>query len=214
VNCQAVQEDLAAALLTGGPLDDATAQHVSACPACAAEQASLRQVLNVMSGAQAVDVGPVPVATANELHLQRILAAAAAERARDRRRSLLRRGLLAAAAAVVLVVGITAGIAILAPDHEITASASAAGLSATADIARSGTGSQLTVSVTGVPPDTDCVLVVQSADGTVERIVEWRAEYEGTAHVVGTAAASPDAITHVMLREADGQVLIDIPVRA
>ena len=40
-------------------------------------------------------------------------------------------------------------------------------------------------------------------------IVSWRAEYEGTAHVTGTADVDPESITHITLTESSGAVLLD-----
>jgi anti-sigma factor RsiW len=44
VNCREVQEEIAVGLLTGADRDEPTDQHIATCPACAAEEASLRQV--------------------------------------------------------------------------------------------------------------------------------------------------------------------------
>lgn len=202
-------------LLTRSDLDPLASEHASLCPACAAEQASLRQVASVMALATADDLGAFTPIPADDLLLQRILMTAATEHVRDRRRTRMIRGLAVAAAAVVAVVGIGIGVAILAPDtHVITASATASGLEATTDIAAQGTGSELRISVTGLPHETDCVVVVHAADGSAEKIVEWTVEYEGTGHAVGHAVAAPETITNVTLTKPDGTVLLDIPVAA
>ena len=161
MTCQQVREEIAVGLLTGVELDESVAGHITTCPTCAAEQANLRRVLTVMEKATAADFADDPGPSANELHLRRILDAAAAERAQDHRRTRIRVGLAVAAAAAVAVVGIGMGLSMTGPDQVISASASANGLSATADIAPESTGSNLKVSVTGVPRDTDCVLIVR-----------------------------------------------------
>jgi len=212
VICREVQEEIATAMLTGADLDEGTSTHIATCPECAAEQASLRQVLVVMGTATAADVSSAPTVPGSELHLRRILDAASAEREHEQSRTRVQLILVAAAAVVVVILGVGVGIAVSGPDHVITASASAAGLSATADIAPARDGSELTIAVRGVPLDTDCVLLVRTSDGRTQTIVEWRAEYLGTAHVSGTADASPDAITNVTLTKANGAVLLDIPV--
>ena len=89
-----------------------------------------------------------------------------------------------------------------------------AGLSATADIQGIRSGSELRMSVTGVPPDTDCVVVVTTSDGRRLPVVAWRAEYAGTAHVVGQADVDPESITRISITEPGGNVLLDIPVTA
>lgn len=215
MSCRQVQEDVAVALLTRCDVDGDDAQHLSTCPGCAAEQASLRQVVSLMGLASADDVRPVDPIPAGDLLLQRILSATAAERAHERQRSTLVRGLALAAAALVVVVGIAVGVSILAPDsHVITASASAAGVQATADIAPTVGGSEVRIAVTGLPDDTDCIVVVHSSDGRSQSIAEWRIEYEGVGRAVGHATATPETITNVTLTRPDGSVLLDIPVVA
>jgi hypothetical protein len=44
VNCREVREEIVVGLLTAADLDEPTGRQIAACPACAAEQASLRQV--------------------------------------------------------------------------------------------------------------------------------------------------------------------------
>ena len=203
------------ALLTRGELEPHAREHAAACPACAAEQASLRQVASVMSLASAQDMGAFTPIPADDLLLQRILGTVATERDRERRHTQVIRALAVAAAAVIAVVGIGVGVALLAPDsHVITASATAQGLEATADIAPQGSGSEVRISVTGLPHDTDCVVTVRSADGTSQKIVEWTVEYEGTGHATGHAAIPPQSITHVTMTKPDGTLLLDIPVTA
>jgi len=168
-----------------------------------------------MAMVSADDVRPVEPIPAGDLLLQRILASASQERVRERRRVRLVRALAVAAAVILAVVGVTVGLSILTPDnHVITASAAAPGLWATADIAPTSAGSESRIAVTGIPHDTDCVIYVTSTDGRTQSIAEWRAEYEGTAHVVGNATASPESITNVTLTRSDGSVLLDIPVTA
>lgn len=213
MNCRVVQEDIATALLTGSEVDRPTQEHIDTCPACAAEQASLRQVLGVMALASTADVQSPPAVPANDLLLARTLAAAAQERADWRRRA--RMGWVLAAAALVILIAATAvGLLIFRPEPVISASASSASLSATVDIAKADAGSELRMSVTGIPDDTDCVISVTTADGRVIPVVSWRAEYEGTAHVSGMAPAAPASITRVTLAEPNGKVLLDIPISA
>lgn len=214
MTCEAVQMDLAAAVLTGSELDPAVSQHVAVCPACAAEQACLRQVLAVMSMASADDVGAPHEQHADEQLRARIMQAVAQEQARDLVGRRVRTAIIAAAAAVFLLAsGLVIGRAIFAPPPVVNASASAGTLSAIAHMAKDGQYTALQVEVTGLPHDTDCVIMVHTATGQAIPIASWRAEYEGTAHVNGVADTRPEAITHVTLVEPDGTVLLDIPVQ-
>ena len=213
MNCREVQEEIAVALLTRTGLDPVAAAHVSTCPECAAEQASLRGVTAIMAAASPTDV-PSSAAMPTEMHLQRILSAVARERAQRRRRTLLRT-LAVAAAAVIVAVGIGFGVMAVAPHStSIVATASGAGLSVSADIVPDGDGSLLTIGVKGVHKGTDCVLTVYTADGGSEQVLAWTAKYEGKAHVVANAKAAPGEITRVTLTRADGSTLLDVPVNA
>lgn len=212
MNCREVQEEVAVALLTGGRLDDATAAHVATCPDCAAEQASLRQVVEFMSAATLADItGADTAAPTSDVHLQRIVRAAAAERERGRRRWVVR-ALVAAAVAVVAVVGIGAVVTWMNRDDTITASAAQGQFAATADISSTDSGSELRVSITGVPRGTDCIMTVTTTDGQTEPVFEWVAEYDGIAHVVTESTVAPDDISHLTLTNGDGQVMLEIPV--
>lgn len=212
MSCREVQEEVAVALLTGTALDDATAAHVATCPDCAAEQASLRQVVGIMSAASPADVAAMDTAVpASDVHLQRILRAAAAERTRSRRRWIVR-GVAAAAALVMAVVGVGAVVAWLNRDQVITASASQGQFSATADISATDEGSELRVSISGVPRGTECIMTVSTADGETEPVLEWVAKYDGVAHVVTESTIAPEDISHLTLTDGDGQVMLEIPV--
>ena len=213
MNCQQVREDVAVALLTGGELDADTARHVSVCPGCAAEQASLTHVTSLMATVPSSDVEPVTPLPADELLLRRILDAVDAERVRDRRRTGAFRVLLSVAAVLLLVIGVTVVVGAFTPSTAIIrASAAAPGIRATAEIVPHDEGSNLDVAVTGVPADTQCVLWVRTTDGTVQSVAQWRAEYDGTAHVSGSVAAAPGSIASVSIAEVNGPVLLEIPV--
>ncbi|MDO8732628.1 MAG: hypothetical protein Q7L55_08675 [Actinomycetota bacterium] len=210
--CGEVQEEIAVALLTRAALGSVAAAHVLTCPACAAEQASLRGVSSIMAAVSTADVVSEDVPVPNDMHLERILRAVAAERVQRRRRTLMRT-LAGAAAVVVVAVGIGVGFSAVAPDnHSITAIASASGLSVSADIVSDGDGSQLTIAVSGVPQGTKCVLSVHTVDGGTEQVLAWTAKYDGKAYVVASSRATPDAIASVTLTGADGSILLDVPV--
>ena len=209
MKCPQVQEDIAVALITGTALDAETSRHVSTCPACAAEQASLLNVTRLMATVPAEEASRDHAEPASELLLQRILNALADERSHARRRTLVLRAAGIAAAALVVIAGLAAVTGVFSTGAPaIRASAWAPGIHATADIVARDAGSQIDISVDGLPTDIDCVVRVYTADGQAETIANWRAEYEGTS------AAAPDAITRVTLSEADGSVLLEIPVEA
>lgn len=213
MTCEAAQVEVAAALLTGRDLDPAVSEHVLLCPTCSAEQASLRRVEAVMATVSADEMQVPRESSPDDLLRARILHAVAQQKTSDVTGRRVRAAIIAAAAVVFLVTaGVAVGRAIFTPPSMINASASTGDLSATASMAADGNYTALDVSVTGLPYDTDCVIVVHTAAGQAIPIAAWRAEYVGTAHVNGVADARPDAITHVTLTEPDGTVLLDIPV--
>jgi hypothetical protein len=215
VNCQQVREDIGVALITGGALDAETAAHVSICPGCAAEQASLTHVTSLMATLPASAVEPVAPSPAGELLLRRILDAVEVERARSRRRTRAFRAVWVAAAVLVVMLGVAVVTDAFSPAPAvIRASAAAPGIHATAEIVAQRGGSSLDVAITGVPANTDCVLWVHTTDGKVQSVASWRAEYDGTAHVSGDVAAAPGSIASVTIAQADGPRLLEIPVGA
>jgi hypothetical protein len=212
MTCGEAQQAVATALLTRSAVRPGVADHVETCPACAAEQATLRPLAALLSTVRAEDVDREPVHP-DELLIERAVRAAQHETVRRRRRARILSIAGVAAAVLVAAMSVVAITGRVAPQVQaVRASAAASGIQATADISPSAAGSTLTLSIKGVAPDTHCLLLVRTADGAAEVIADWTAEYDAVATVSATSQAEPGAITAVQVVRADGPVLLEIPV--
>ncbi len=215
MNCQQVQEELAVALLTRQPADPAAAEHVAGCAACSAEAAELAPMEQLLS------IGELPSALETDLPspaaLHRLL-----EEAARRRRWRTGRWLVAVAAALVLAVPIGLVIArqAAAPEQVVagptsiqrTATDSATGVSAQVKLWREGSGSGLTVSISGVKPGTKCTVDLVKLDGSRVTAATWWATYAGTASVGGSVGAPMSDIVRLEIVDGSGRLLVPIPL--
>lgn len=214
MRCDDVQRDLALALLSGSQPDGELTAHAETCPDCASERASMQGLMGLLpllSTADFVEARGEP----SDALLQRLLEQVAAERARQRRRRRigLTSALALAAAVVAIALASFSGVFTTA-QHAILASASANGITATAHIDAADNGSELTLSIKGVPRGTRCVLRVVSTSARTETLTVWTADYYGTATTRGNAPFSPDEIARITVSRVDGPVLLSIPVVA
>lgn len=217
MRCEQVQEELALALLGKGTLTSASAQHVENCPVCAAEQASLRPVVSLMSRLSADDVvraHAVQDDRADAASADRVLAGLLAQVAGERRRRTRRFVASLALAASLLVVAAASLHGALTPPASVYASAVANGIHASADIRAIASGSSITLRVSGVPSGTNCRLQVVGKDGSRQTLMTWVADYQGSATAQGSSSLGPADIAKVTIRQVGGSVLLDIPVRA
>lgn len=72
------------------------------------------------------------------------------------------------------------------------------------------TGTQIDLTIAGLPPGQHCTLVAVSDTGT-EIAGTWNATYEGTARVQGTSAIPRSHLTALLVESPSGQLLIRIP---
>ncbi|MHB0927500.1 MAG: hypothetical protein ACYC3W_01040 [Candidatus Nanopelagicales bacterium] len=208
-----VQQELAAALLGGAVPDERITRHVRTCALCAAEQASMQGVTQLLAQLSLDDITTPPPTTTPDL-LPRLLERVALERAGQRRRRRLTVvSALALAAAVVAIALASVSGSLTSVQHTITASASARGISATAVITPIDTGSELRLHIRGVPRGTRCVLRVETARGG-QTLVVWTADYYGSASTRGHSRYAPADITRVTVSRLGGPLLLMIPVSA
>jgi predicted anti-sigma-YlaC factor YlaD len=213
VNCEQVRESAAVALLTRSELDADVTEHLAGCELCRAELSRLAPLPALLGMLDARDLEAVPAA--DPQLLDRLLSAAARERRRGRHRVLA----VAAAAILVLVVPLGFAVADSLNNNKpgITAtvidwhSADAAnGVSGRAQVSKSSWGSDLSVSIAGVPAGTRCTVVVVTKDGQQQTAATWVASYQGTADVKGTVAAAWKSIARVDIVDETGKVLLHI----
>ncbi len=207
-----VQREIAVALLMGEALDEQVSTHVATCAECAAEQSSLRGVTQLLPQLTLPDL-TMPLLEDDASLLPRLMQRVTNERARQRRsRRLVGASALALAAAVLAVAGATLGGVFSNAEHAILASASANGIVATADITPVADGSELSLSIKGVPRGTHCILRVESVSSARETLTVWTADYYGTATTSGHSSFAPSDIARVTVSRVGGPLLLSIPV--
>ena len=222
--CSHVREEVAVALLTGAQMPAAARDHLAHCEVCAAEADELTRLPDLLAITRPDSLDePEP----DEAGLRRLLAAAAQTRRLGRRRLLA-----ALAAAAVVVVALVGGTQVWRATHgdatapvasptqgtakqqvRAHASSAASGVSGAVTLTPAAWGSELTMKVSGVPPQTRCTLVVLTRDGSSVRAATWWATYAGTAEVHATVAVDVASITRIDVVDAGTQrVLLPIPV--
>lgn len=215
MTCDDVLAEVATALLTGVPLDDATEAHAAACDVCADEIGQLRGMRALLDLAS--EPAPVDATGGDPVALTRLLEAAGARRRRHR---LM---VVAAVAAVVVLLPLGVWLGVATVSHRsasVQATASierasvdrATGVSGIVHVQPVAGGSDVVMSVAGVPAGTRCTLTVVTRDGQHVVVTRWRADYAGTAHTGGTVGVSATSIARVELVDSTGALLLPVPL--
>jgi hypothetical protein len=208
MTCRDGTTDLGAYVL--GALDPAdrrrVEEHVRGCRVCAAELAELRELPPLLDRVRPGDLSDAAVTPSPDL-FERVSAAAEADRARGFRRRLL------AAAAVLVVLGAGAGTAVWAlRSDEPTRTVVAGDVRMTVTVTAEGDGTALDVRVAGVPPRTNCTLLVVDRDGNPHPAGEWSATYAGEASFTGWSDVDRSDVADVVLLGTDGSELVRLPL--
>lgn len=222
MTCLQVREEMAVSLLSGTPMTEELTEHLAGCEQCRHELEQLRGVVDLMVYAPPQDVER-PEAV--DLRLRRLIAAAERERRRARRRTywtlaaaiVLLLVLPAAALSVRLVVFSAGSAPVVASRSPVESSATnqQTGVSAQVSLSPTVTGSDVDLSVSGVPPQTRCSLVAVQRNGSSRVLLVWQASYRGTAQVRTSADVPVAQIAHLdLLDVATGQLLVRIPIPA
>jgi len=179
---------------------DAVAEHLAACPDCAAEHARLAALPALLARAEGLDIPAAPPAVEERLLDQLAQAGGASRRAHRPRRRLpgwLRgRGLVAGAlAGAVLGAAVTAVVlrdepAPPPPPAYALVLSGASGASARAELTPGRGGTELHMWVKGLPPGGEAVYEVRcERPGWSAGAGTFRADSRGRAYVVLTTAA-------------------------
>lgn len=177
-------------------------EHLSACPACAAEAAELEGLPALLDRVRPEDLQAAPVIPSPDL-FDRVVSAATAEDRRARHRWLL----VAAAVLVLLAGGVgTAVWAGWGSDPVHTAAAGPVHMSVRA--LGDSTGTTLDVRVVGLPPRENCRLVVVDDAGKRHEAGQWLATYEGEASFRGWTDVARSDLARVVLLGTDGKELV------
>ncbi|MGF7235476.1 MAG: anti-sigma factor family protein [Frankia sp.] len=123
-----------------------------------------------------------------------------------------RRYIAAVVGALVLVLGGALGLnltggsssqnvtfALVAPRTVAGATVAPSG---TAELRPSGSGSTLTVDVSGIEPGTECVVLVTGRDGRTVQVTTWTATYQGEGSATAKTNIAPTGIRAVAIRDA------------
>jgi len=211
--CPQAEESLGALVL--GALDpverDRVEEHVRGCASCSAilgELAPLPGLLHRIDLPTAE--GPPP----QDL-LERAIAQARdedpVERPRRRWRAVAAAGAAAAAAAVLVV-------AMLVSTHPqsvtVSATSAATDVSAKVVVTPTDSGTELALTLEGVPAGEHCQLVAVGRDGSREVASTWIANYEGEAVVTGNTSVTRADLRRLDITTTDGQTLVTIDVPA
>jgi hypothetical protein len=185
------------------------AAHVRTCPVCAGTIEELGGLLGLLAAGRPGDAlgeDPVP----SEEQFQRLRRAAVpASPARSRRRWVL---VGAAAAAAVIAGGIGAGVTLSSgPEEPVTVQGSAGDVLAWATIEAEGSGSNVTLTLEGLPRGTTCWLVAVGQDGERDRTRSWTTDEEGHLFWSGTVAVPPDQLSRLEVMGGDGHALVRLP---
>jgi hypothetical protein len=213
MTCHEATQSLGAYVLKSLDADERSVidAHLLECPACAAELAELEELPQFLDRLTIDDVVASIIEPPADL-FDRV--AAAARRETERSRFLPRRKVLSAVAAVIIVVAVVAGFGLRGSGTQapatFAASAGTTHMSVTVNGRASGT--DLMVSVDGLPVDEQCKLVAVSRAGAWETAGSWVATYSGTAKVTGSTTIPRGQLVKFVLLGTNGQVLVTVPV--
>jgi hypothetical protein len=75
-----------------------------------------------------------------------------------------------------------------------------------------GSGTELALQLTGVPPAEHCRLVAVDAQGHQQVAATWVATYKGRATVTGHTSLQPNEISRLLVVTTAGRMLVQVPV--
>jgi hypothetical protein len=177
-------------------------RHLETCPACRADYQDLVPVRDWLDRAAPLD-GPADGQIPPPLEPLR----QRGKRARWRWPATASVGAAAVAAAVAAVAVITAR----PPAPVFHAVDRASGAHGQAQLRSTPSGTQITLTISGLPADQRCVLVAVSPAGT-DVAGTWNTTYHGTAHVEGTSAIPVNQLTELEIESPAHRLLLRIQV--
>jgi len=131
--------------------------------------------------------------------------------AHPRRRQVTRRWTVAGAAAAAAVIAVIAVISAHPARPGYQAVNPATRVHGQATLRATPTGTQIDLTVSGLPAGQRCILVSVSPAGTAIAGT-WTAEYSGTAQITGTSAIPRSQLTALWIEAPSHRLLLNIPV--
>ncbi|MGH3496627.1 MAG: zf-HC2 domain-containing protein [Nocardioidaceae bacterium] len=215
--CREVETSLGVYVLGAlSPADHAVvAEHVAQCPHCAGMVAELAPLPGMLAKVDS-SVAATGLPTPSPALLQRLVDVADEH---DRMRRRRRVAVLAVAAAVLTVAGSVVGWRTLADNPAATPQAtvisgtnSATGVSAQIRIDDLGTGTDLSMTLSGVRPGEHCRLVAIDAQGHRQVAATWWADYAGRAQITGSTSIPRAQLASFVVVAGKSDRLVRIPV--
>jgi hypothetical protein len=180
-------------------------RHLETCPVCHADYQDLVPVRAFLDRAAPVDGaadGQIPPRPPLEPLRQR------AKRARPRWPAIAAVGAATAAAAAAAAVAVITARPATTVFHAVDRASGAYGQ---AQLRSTPSGTQITLTISGLPADQRCVLVAVSQAGS-DVAGTWNAAYGGTAHVEGTSAIPVNQLTALEIESPAHRLLLRIQV--
>ncbi|MFZ0325643.1 MAG: hypothetical protein WAN48_16105 [Actinomycetes bacterium] len=216
MSCQQVREEAAVRLLTDEPFPDDVQRHLDGCASCRHEVDDLATLPGLLRLAP-----PVSRLPHDDLMLRRTLASARRERGRRR----LAVALVAACALLLMalplgwVLGVQQGGPAVPSAQSVvvrtTGTDPASGVFGAVELRPTTSGSDVAMTVRGVPPGTRCALVVVNGAGSSSTVSVWSSDYQGEAHVKGRTSMAVADIVSVELHDVGtGKLLWTQSLRA
>jgi hypothetical protein len=181
--------------------------HLSACPACAAEYAELKRLPQALDRVTLEDLHASPSVTPSPDLFDRVSSAAAAE---DRR--VRRRWLLVVAAVAVLFLGGVGTMVWVNQDNTRSVVAGDVHVTVRTDGDKSGDGTILDITASGLPPRSNCHLVVVDEEGTRHDAGSWMVDYEGDSSYRGWADVPESEVAELEMRDDAGDLIVHVPL--
>jgi putative zinc finger protein len=177
-------------------------RHLRACAGCRADYLELVPVRDWLSQFAPADGTPVrhPPGGPPPKPLR--------PRHHPRRQGLAAAGATVVAAAAVVVTAVSAQPA--PPGYH--AFDAATGVGGWASLRAAPTGTEISLTITGLSADQRCTLVTVSAAGAAVAAT-WKAGYGGTARITGDSAIPLSQLTALRIETPAHRLLLDIPVR-
>jgi hypothetical protein len=177
-------------------------RHLRGCAACRADYRDLlpvRDWLGRMNPTDGMPAYPPPGKPP--------LAPVRPPRHRARRRWLTATGAVVAAVAIAVTTAISAHPA----PHSYRAFDRATGVHGQASLRATPAGTQIDLTVTGLPAGQPCILVTMSQAGAAVAGT-WTADYDGTAEITGASAIPVSQLTALHIEAPSHRLLLTIPL--
>ena len=176
--------------------------HLRGCAACRADYQDLLRVrdwLGRMNPTDGMPAYPPPGKPP--------LASVRPPRHRSRRRWLTATGAVVAAVAIAVTTAISAHPA----PHSYRGFDRATGVHGQASLRATPAGTQIDLTVTGLPAGQPCILVTMSQAGAAVAGT-WTADYDGTAEITGASAIPVSQLTALHIEAPSHRLLLTIPL--